>query len=487
MNSVISFVRRYWFILFSFFVVSLWAFFIGVAPLWLDEGGSYYYISRGSIAQLLNILKTDTGLPLYYVLLFYWAKLFGYSEIGLRSLSYVFYVVDIALLYWLLRKMFDQHIARWSVVIMIFSSYMLNQAADARMYTFEVFLCLSAYLCLWYLSKTQVTSQQVSLVGFLVIINTLGLYTHYWYLIFFAVQFPIAVWLVCRWWLLVVYALPGLLFLPWFKIMQHHLQNSQYSSSWLTAPGLSTLIETAAVFMATKRSFGLILFIGLLVVAFVYRWSLQQVFYKYQQSVQVLLLWLCGVIGLGFILSQFKPVYYPIRYLIVAYPPFVGLCAVLFSRVQSRWQQSLIVFCLIISVLGTYVLQRVSPAKVSERALAQKIIPLIQPDMVIVFTGIARPTQEYYLRTLPNRCVSFPQEQARHPAWYSDTYYLLHPAELQQEITQLKKIPHLCVIYDTDRVSLMLRQALGAGPGLQLNGSYCQEVVLYSYGKNISH
>lgn len=476
----LSKIQENWFWIALSSIVFIWALFLGVAPLWLDEAGSYYYISRGSLAQLLNILKVDTGLPLYYIVLFFWAKVFGHSEVALRSFSYIFYVANIGLMYFLMQRLFSVPISRWSVVILALSSYMLNQAADARMYMLEIFLCLLSYMIMWSLGQIKENKKRVLLLTGLALVTTLGLYTHYWYMIFCAVQFLVALWLVRRWWIVIPYLFSGLCFLPWFKIMQHHLQYSTYSSDWLTAPGLRELVETFAVFMATKRSLGLFLFCAVLLLGIMYRKVFFAAVRKYRQSVIVLMAWLFGVIAVGFVLSQFKPVYYPIRYLIVAYPAFVGLLAILFAQVKQRWQQVVIIVCLFLSVVGTYVYQRFSPAFVSDRIIAEQIRTLLTPDTVLVYTGISRPTLDYYLRDVASPKVSFPLEQATHPAWYSPEYYLRQPALLKKEIMVLQGKRPLCLIYDHDQVSDQLRSILGTGARqLSVRGAYCQDVVLY--------
>src|SRR3954454_9388894 len=60
---------------------------MGIPSYWLDEGFTVL-ILKGSLSHALDTIpKTESPPPLYYVLGWGWAKLFGTSESGVRSLS----------------------------------------------------------------------------------------------------------------------------------------------------------------------------------------------------------------------------------------------------------------------------------------------------------------------------------------------------------------------------------------------------------------
>jgi len=56
--------------------------------LWGDEAWAATLISK-SYSQILEIVSRDTSPPLYYFLAHFWTGIFGSSEIGLRSLSFL--------------------------------------------------------------------------------------------------------------------------------------------------------------------------------------------------------------------------------------------------------------------------------------------------------------------------------------------------------------------------------------------------------------
>ena len=60
-------------------------------PLFVDEAYSVLIAGRG-VSAIVDGLSRDNSFPLYYFLLSFWMRLFGDSEIALRSLSAIFYV-----------------------------------------------------------------------------------------------------------------------------------------------------------------------------------------------------------------------------------------------------------------------------------------------------------------------------------------------------------------------------------------------------------
>jgi len=60
-------------------------------PVWLDEANSALIASRG-FAGVIDSLRHENNLPGYYFLLSLWMRIFGDSEIALRSLSAIFYL-----------------------------------------------------------------------------------------------------------------------------------------------------------------------------------------------------------------------------------------------------------------------------------------------------------------------------------------------------------------------------------------------------------
>lgn len=62
--------------------------------MWLDEALTVN-IARAPLHLIPHLLRDDGAPPLYYVLLHFWMKVFGTSDLGARSLSGVIGVITL--------------------------------------------------------------------------------------------------------------------------------------------------------------------------------------------------------------------------------------------------------------------------------------------------------------------------------------------------------------------------------------------------------
>ncbi len=113
---------------------------IGWQPLWVDEGFSEW-ASRQSVWYLWTVLPTfETNPPLYYTLLKGWRFLFGDSEAALRSLSALFSVATIPLVFAVGRMVGDRRSGVVSglmaAVMFAFSPSMFSMSRASSSYSF---------------------------------------------------------------------------------------------------------------------------------------------------------------------------------------------------------------------------------------------------------------------------------------------------------------------------------------------------------------
>lgn len=142
--------------------------------VWRDEAFSIL-LSERSIGSFTNIIFEP---PLYYILLHFWMKIFGNSEIAVRSLSLIgFSLATIVVILWA-EKLFRKHWLSWYLpVFFFFNPMLLYYAFEVRAYSWYIFFTIaSMYTYLggrfrWYIVAT-----------------TLGLYTHTYMIIVPAVQ-----------------------------------------------------------------------------------------------------------------------------------------------------------------------------------------------------------------------------------------------------------------------------------------------------------
>ena len=163
---------------------------LGKTSLWRDEGYSVW-LSQFSLREIWRGVASDTSPPLYYFLLHGWTRLFGISEVSLRSMSAFFETLSIPLFYLIARRILQDKlaiaIAMWLYALCMFQA---QYARDARFYGVLVcFSLASVYSLIEFLENR-------SFVHFanLVLSLAVGLYTHN--MMFFYLPGVALLWLV---------------------------------------------------------------------------------------------------------------------------------------------------------------------------------------------------------------------------------------------------------------------------------------------------
>jgi mannosyltransferase len=112
--------------------------------LWRDEAFSVL-TSEGSILSFIGKLNFEP--PVYYVLLHFWIKLFGTSEIAVRSLSLVSFLLATCIVVFWAEHVFKKHwIAYLTPFLFFFNPMLLYYAFEVRAYGVLMFFAtLSLY------------------------------------------------------------------------------------------------------------------------------------------------------------------------------------------------------------------------------------------------------------------------------------------------------------------------------------------------------
>ena len=154
--------------------------------LWLDEASSLLIAAPDWHGIVERLLETN-NLPAYYLILHQWTAFLGDSELVSRSLSGLFYLATIGLLF-LIGRFFPETTAPASAAFFyLISTQAIQQAQNLRMYSLLGFLAsLSLFFYLRWISSA--TPKFADSAG-LVLSNVLGSFTHMWY--FFSHRRPI--------------------------------------------------------------------------------------------------------------------------------------------------------------------------------------------------------------------------------------------------------------------------------------------------------
>lgn len=145
------------------------------SPLWLDEALTVN-ISRLPLSQLTEALRRDGAPPLYYALLHGWTSVFGAGDIGARSLSALFSIATLPLLYLLGRRIGGRIVAIAALVLASTSPFAMRYATEARMYSLVALLVAAGWLVLLYVLDDP-RPLRLIVLG---LIAGLLLLTHYW-------------------------------------------------------------------------------------------------------------------------------------------------------------------------------------------------------------------------------------------------------------------------------------------------------------------
>lgn len=107
--------------------------------LWLDEAQAVH-IAGLPLRELTSALRQDGAPPLYYVLLHGWIAVFGSGELAVRSLSGVFSVAALPLMYRLGRRYAGMEGGWIALLLLATSPFAVAYATTARMYSLMLLL-----------------------------------------------------------------------------------------------------------------------------------------------------------------------------------------------------------------------------------------------------------------------------------------------------------------------------------------------------------
>lgn len=342
---------------------------IGTESLWVDEIYSFRQAMK-SVAMIIANAPQDVHPPVYYALLHFWALLFGTTETALRSLSAVFGVAALPLMYVLGREMYSQRVGLYAALLLALSHFHIHYSQEARNYAYAVLVVILGMIgFVRYVKQFNSQSEPVlswKLLAFFLLGNTLILYSHFFALFVIAAQNALVLSFALirrdvfrRMWKswLALQSLLLLLFVPWMEILYWQIQAVK-SSFWIDPPNLMTLAETIIEFAGSFSAAVVILPLCVLAVVQVRKRLVtiqddnaqgkpETVFIAHVQfdyRLAMLLLWLVLPIAIPFIRSLYStPIYY-VKYTIPALPAVLLLAAKGLDAfdMKMRWMRGLV-------------------------------------------------------------------------------------------------------------------------------------------------
>ncbi len=152
---------------------------------WIDEAAA---IQKSSKLPSLDNFKSWVipwmSPPFYNLLLHFWIILFGESEFAVRSLSVIFGILTILVVYFVGADLFNKRTALFSSLILAISPFHIAFSQDVKMYALLSFLGI---LSVYFFYKTLFSKKKnYWLIYFFV--TTLMLYTHNWAIFLFIAE-----------------------------------------------------------------------------------------------------------------------------------------------------------------------------------------------------------------------------------------------------------------------------------------------------------
>jgi hypothetical protein len=116
---------------------------LGQQSFWLDEAVTGRLMRLGFASMVRAIPRSESTPPLYYIVAWLWTRVFGVSEVGLRSLSAVLGTLTIPLLYAAGARIFDRRTGLVAAALGSFGPLLIWYSQEARSYALLVAVCVA--------------------------------------------------------------------------------------------------------------------------------------------------------------------------------------------------------------------------------------------------------------------------------------------------------------------------------------------------------
>ena len=115
---------------------------------WLDETTAVRQ-ATWPIPELIERMSDNVHPPLFHYLLHYWIRLFGSSEVAVRSFSVTWGILAIPLAYWAASVIYGRRSGLFAAGIVSLAPFFVWYSQEARMYTMMLVFALIAVGALW--------------------------------------------------------------------------------------------------------------------------------------------------------------------------------------------------------------------------------------------------------------------------------------------------------------------------------------------------
>jgi uncharacterized membrane protein len=416
--------------------------------LWLDEALTVN-IARLPIGQIGSALLRDGHPPLYYWALHGWMQIFGAGDLAVRSLSAMFGLATLPLVWILGRRSGGPRVGTISLVLLAISPYAVRYGTEARMYSLVMLLVAGGGLLL---DEVLARPRWWNVVGLVLVVGAL-LWTHYWsiYLIATAGTALLVLWgrrplerPTLRWAIGALVA-GGVLFVPWLPNL---LQQARRTGTPWAGPSRPTQVVQTTLAELGGGGFAEALLLGTLlamVAVFVLvggsRDELEVTPPDPAQRLEprVLLGVIAMAMGLGTAASYVTASGFAPRYASIIVPFAIVVVAAGGQRITPAWLQRTLMAGLVgLSVVA--VVHNVTDQRTQSGAIATRLVGQVgDGDLVVVCPDQLGPDLERQITHLGLQVSLFVYPDGRDPRFvdwrdYQQRNHRADPSAFVQEV-----------------------------------------------------
>lgn len=374
---------------------------------WRDEAFSVLMASR-PIPFIISHSSFEP--PFYYSLLHFWMKIFGQSEIAVRSLSFLAFALSAIIIISWSEKLFKKHWLSWWVpVFFFFNPMLLYYSMEARTYGWYM---LFATLSLWAYTESRWI--------WFTFATVLGFYTHSYFLIVPFAQVIHYMWTRHVHWkkdlMIRALAVSAICIAPWFVVLMR--EASMFRHLWYFPVDLNLVTSVLGNLFVGYEGTPWYLWtftkaLSLLILCFSYL-ALRSEKIRATARLFAVQIYLPLVVIIG--ISFLKPLYVN-RYVIPVSIAEIFIVALAISAIRNAATQKIIAALCLLFVLVFNVWYPNKHAKLDIRATLTQINMLKSPTDVVIADNPLILFETIYYSTDKNRVYLYNPDNNPFP-WY---------------------------------------------------------------------
>lgn len=321
--------------------------------LWLDEAINVFYSQKYNFTDFITVYSLgDFHPPFHFALIWIWTRIFGISEIAVRTPSVVFGVTTVWFTYLIGKGLFGKKTGLIGAAILAFNPLHVYYSQEARMYSLAA---LSVSFSFWAFINL-LKEKKLSFLFYILSI-VMVLYSDYLVYLVLPSQLMYVIWIQKKKLVRVLsgLVLGGIFWIPWLLIFPSQLKTGQGAA--VQIPGWANVVGGAnfkqLILVWIKSIIGRVSFdnkiIYIAVISFVsviHGFVLFKALRSLSKEVKLLLLWVIVPVISAFLISFYIPVlaYFRMIFILPAAALLLGYGIEKFSKRIGKIFLGLILF-----------------------------------------------------------------------------------------------------------------------------------------------